>query len=151
MEKSPLYKFGKWKYLSLTNTIIINGEKTKKEIQMLYSDETKININSPKSLTYISKLNENQKEMNKLSQILMKNLKLDFVDDNIKYEEYYFNGIEQFSLSEIRKEKKPSINNDKENKEKSKERPVKIVSNIDIENEEKSKEKPVRIVTKIDN
>ena len=25
--------------------------------------------------------------------ILMKNLKLDFIDDNIKYEEYYFNGL----------------------------------------------------------
>ena len=23
----------------------------------------------------------------------MKNLKLDFIDDNIKYEEYYFNGL----------------------------------------------------------
>ena len=31
--------------------------------------------------------------MNKISQILMKNLKLDFIDDNIKYEEYYFNGL----------------------------------------------------------
>ena len=31
--------------------------------------------------------------MNKISQILMKNLKLEFKDDNIKYEEYYFNGL----------------------------------------------------------
>ena len=28
-----------------------------------------------------------------INQLLMKNLKLDFVDDNIKYEEYYFNGL----------------------------------------------------------
>ena len=51
------------------------------------------NINILKNLTYISKLNKNQKEMNKISQILMKNLKLDFVEDNIKYEEYCFNGL----------------------------------------------------------
>ena len=31
--------------------------------------------------------------MNKLSQISMKNLKLNFIDDNIKYEEYYFSGL----------------------------------------------------------
>ena len=46
-----------------------------------------------KKLTYVSKLNKNQKEMSKISQILMKNIKLDFVNDNIKYEEYYFNGL----------------------------------------------------------
>jgi len=31
--------------------------------------------------------------MNKISKTLMKNLKLDFIDNNIKYEEYYFNGL----------------------------------------------------------
>ena len=31
--------------------------------------------------------------MNKISKILMKNLKLLFVDDNIKYEEHYFIGL----------------------------------------------------------
>ena len=31
--------------------------------------------------------------MNKFSQILMKNLKLEYIEDNIKYEEYYFNGL----------------------------------------------------------
>jgi len=31
--------------------------------------------------------------MRKKFQILMKNLKLDFIDDKIKYEEYYFNGL----------------------------------------------------------
>ena len=31
--------------------------------------------------------------MNKFSQILMKNLKLEYKEDNIKYEEYYFNGL----------------------------------------------------------
>ena len=31
--------------------------------------------------------------MNKITQILMKNLKLNFIEDNVKYEEYYFNGL----------------------------------------------------------
>ena len=46
-----------------------------------------------KNLTYISKLNKNLKEMNKLSQTLMKNLKINYIEDVIKYEEYYFNGL----------------------------------------------------------
>ena len=37
-------------------------------------------LNLLKNLTYVSKLNKNQKEMNEISQILMKNLKLDFID-----------------------------------------------------------------------
>ena len=60
---------------------------------MLNRDEQNININIFKKLTYISKLNKNQKEMNILFQVLMKSLKFDFIDDNIKYEEYYFNGL----------------------------------------------------------
>ena len=56
-------------------------------------EEQNKNINLLKNLTYISKLNKNQKEMNKISGILMKNLKWDFIEDNIKYEEYYFNGL----------------------------------------------------------
>ena len=31
--------------------------------------------------------------MNNISKMLMKNLKLNYIDDNIKYEEYYFNGL----------------------------------------------------------
>ena len=46
-----------------------------------------------KLLTYVSKLNKNQKEMKKFSEILMKNLKLDFINDNIQYQEYFFNGL----------------------------------------------------------
>ena len=46
-----------------------------------------------KNLTYISKLNKNQKEMNNITKMLMKNLKLNYINDNIKYEEYYFNGL----------------------------------------------------------
>ena len=80
-------------YLSLANNLIKNYEKINKGIQGLNKEEQNNNINLLKNLTYVSKLNKNQKEMNKISQILMKNLKLDFIDDNIKYEEYYFNGL----------------------------------------------------------
>ena len=31
--------------------------------------------------------------MNDISRTVMKSMKLDFIDDNIKYEEYYFNGL----------------------------------------------------------
>ena len=80
-------------YLSLSNTLIRNHEKINKGIQILNKDEQNKNTNMLKKLTYVSKLNKNQKEMSKISQILMKNIKLDFVNDNIKYEEYYFNGL----------------------------------------------------------
>ena len=48
-----------------------------------------------KTLSYISKINKNKKAMNKLSKEMMKNLKFYFIEEesNIKYEEYYFNGL----------------------------------------------------------
>ena len=48
-----------------------------------------------KTLTYVSKINKNKKEMNLLFSELMKNIKISFIEkeSNIKYEEYYFNGI----------------------------------------------------------
>ena len=80
-------------YLSLTNSLIRNYEKINKGIQGIKKEEQNLNIKLLRNLTYVSKLNKNQKEMNKITQILMKNLKLDFIDDNTKYEEYYFNGL----------------------------------------------------------
>ena len=80
-------------YLSLANSLIRNYEKINKGIQELNKEKQKQNINLIKKLTYVSKLNKAQKEMNKISKIYMKNLKLDFIDDKIKYEEYYFNGL----------------------------------------------------------
>ena len=49
--------------------------------------------NMIKTLTYISNINKNQKEIDQLNQQLMKNLKITFdkKKGNIKYEEYYFN------------------------------------------------------------
>ena len=79
--------------LSLSNTLIRNYEKINKGIQILNKDEQNKNINMIKTLAYISKLNKNKKEMNDISRTAMKSMKLDFIDDNIKYEEYYFNGL----------------------------------------------------------
>ena len=62
-------------------------------MQNLNEDKQNKNINMTKNLTYVSQLNENQKQMKKFSKILMKNLQLYFVDGDIKYEEYYFNGL----------------------------------------------------------
>ena len=80
-------------YLSLANTLIRNYEKINKGIKILNKEEQNQNIKLLRNLTYISKLNKNQKEMINISQILMKNMKMDFISDNIKYEEYYFNGF----------------------------------------------------------
>ena len=51
--------------------------------------------NMIKILSYVSKINKSKKDMKKLSLELMKNLKLSFIEEecNIKYEEYYFNGL----------------------------------------------------------
>ena len=48
-----------------------------------------------KILSYVSKINQNQKAMNKLFQSLMKNLKISYNEEEskIKFDEYYFNGI----------------------------------------------------------
>ena len=80
-------------YLSLSNELIRNYERINKGIKTLNKDEDNNNIKMLRNLTYISKINKNQKEMNKITQILMKNLKLNFIEDNVKYEEYYFNGL----------------------------------------------------------
>ena len=80
-------------YYSFSASLIRNFEKIKKEMQNLNEDKQNKNINMTKNLTYVSQLNENQKQMKKFSKILMKNLQLYFVDGDIKYEEYYFNGL----------------------------------------------------------
>ena len=48
-----------------------------------------------KILSYLTKINKNQKGMRQLFQELMKNMKISYIEEEslIKYEEYYFNGI----------------------------------------------------------
>ena len=58
---------------------------------LLENKDTKI----IKKLNYVSNINKNQKEMKTLFQEPMKNLKISFIENesNIKYKEYYFNGM----------------------------------------------------------
>ena len=48
-----------------------------------------------KTLSYVSKINKNQKQIRKLFQRIMKNIKISFIENESKiiYEDYYFNGI----------------------------------------------------------
>ena len=48
-----------------------------------------------KKLTYVSKINKNEKEIKKLNYTCMKNIKIIFEEEEnkIKYDEYFFNGI----------------------------------------------------------
>ena len=52
--------------------------------------------NMIKLLTYVTKINKHKKENTFFFQKLMKNLKISFNEENncIKYDEYYFNGIQ---------------------------------------------------------
>ena len=80
-------------YLTLVNDLIRNYERINKGIKTLNKDKDNNNIKMIRNLTYISKINKSKKEMNRITQTSMKNLKLNFIEDNIKYDEYYFNGL----------------------------------------------------------
>ena len=81
-------------YLSFSNKIIKNIERINKGIELLEKDEK----NMIKILTYISKINKNDKEMKKLNDKLMRNIKISFEEkeNKVKYEEYFFNGNPSF-------------------------------------------------------
>ena len=81
-------------YLSFSNKIIKNIERINKGIELLEKDEK----NMIKILTYISKINKNDKEMKKLNNTCMRNIKISFdeKENKIKYEEYFFNGNPSF-------------------------------------------------------
>ena len=76
--------------ISNISDIIRNCERIIKGLQIFQKGEEN---NILKKLNYISNINKNQKEANLIFQQLMKNLNISFNDNNIKYEEYYFNGI----------------------------------------------------------
>ena len=78
-------------YLSQTLNLTKIYERIIKGIKSL-ENEAK---NMIKTLSYVSFINKNQKEMDLLNQELMKNLKITFNEEesSIKYEEYYFNGF----------------------------------------------------------
>ena len=79
-------------FLSESNRVIRENEKIKKGLKNLEKNEEK---NMIKILSYVSKINKNIKESKILFQELMRNLKLEFIEEesNIKYTDYYFNGI----------------------------------------------------------
>ena len=79
-------------FLSECNNFIKIGEKINKGVKKLENNKEK---NILKNLNYISVINKNQKKMNIFIFQLMKNIKINFEEENanIKFEEYYFNGI----------------------------------------------------------
>ena len=66
-------------------------EKINKGIKLLEKEEK----NMIKKLTYVSKINKNDKEMQTFFQVLMRNIKISFEEkeNKVKYDEYFFNGI----------------------------------------------------------
>ena len=75
-------------YLSESKNEIKISERINKGIKKMENEEKNI----IKTLSYVSKINKTQKNIKKL---LMKNIKINYDENknNIKYEEYYFNGI----------------------------------------------------------
>ena len=73
-------------YLSFSNKIIKDIEIINKGIKLLEKKEK----NMLKILTYASKINQNDKEIKKLYDTLMRNIKINFEEkeNKIKYEEY---------------------------------------------------------------
>ena len=59
----------------------------------IFNIENKEQKNMLQFLSYITKINKTQRDMNILFQEQMKNLKINFDKSNINFEEYYFNGI----------------------------------------------------------
>ena len=76
-------------YLSFSNKIIKDIERINKRIKTIEKEE----INMLKILTYVSKINKNDKEIKKLNDICMRNIKISFEEkeNKVKYEEYFFN------------------------------------------------------------
>jgi len=75
-------------YLSFSNKIIKDIERINKGIKTLEKEEK----NMLKILTYVSKINKNDKEMKKLIDACMRNIKIRFEEkeNKVKYEEYFF-------------------------------------------------------------
>ena len=79
-------------FLSDINKIIKDNEQIIKGLKTFENEEK----NMIKTLSYISKINKNKKDFNNKFGQLIGNLKIYFDEDNkkIKYEKYYFNGIQ---------------------------------------------------------
>ena len=82
------------KYINISNNNIKLSERINKGINLIDKNNKEIE-NMIKIMSYISKINKIEKEMNNIFQELMRNIKISYNEEenNIKYEEYYFNGI----------------------------------------------------------
>ena len=71
-------------------------EKIGKGIKLLEKEEK----NMIKKLTYVSKINKNEKEMQTFFQTCMKNIKISFEEkeSKVKYDEYFFNYLQSSKL-----------------------------------------------------
>ena len=80
-------------FLTECNEKIRIGDKINKGIIKLQNEKEK---NIIKVISYISKMNKLQNEMDKLFKELIKNSKISFLEKKniIKFEDYYFNGIQ---------------------------------------------------------
>ena len=87
------------------------SEKINKGLKV-FEKENKEDKNMIKKLSYITKINKTQKDMQILFQEIMRNLKITFQKDNnsINYEEYYFNGIPQPKNIELYDISEDSVN-----------------------------------------
>ena len=76
-------------YLYFSNKIIKDIERINKGLKIFEKEEK----NMLKILTYISKINKNKKEMKKLNDTCMRNIKISFEEkeNKVKYEGYFFN------------------------------------------------------------
>ena len=103
--------------ISLINELIKYCEKIQKGIKNLKKEEK----NMIKTLSYISKVNKNQREIDKLTNSSMKNMKIAFNEDKciIEYKEYYFN--EKKYNNYDKEEEMINIEEKSENEEKKKE------------------------------
>ena len=87
-------------YMTLVNNLIKNCEKIKKGIQALEKVEKNMILN----VSYISRINMNQKEVDTVINLSMKNLDIYFNENEsiIEYGEYYFNGkFSKFEKKEV--------------------------------------------------
>lgn len=80
-------------YFTESNELIKTNDKISKGVKTLESEKDKSIL---KTLSYISNINKNKKEIKNLLGKLMKNLKISYEKENnrIKYEINYFNGIQ---------------------------------------------------------
>ena len=78
-------------FLSNVKELTSSCEKIQKGIKLIENNEKNMMI----ILSYVSKINKNKKEMKKIFNELVKNIKIDFnkEEKKIEFTEYYFNGI----------------------------------------------------------